>query len=401
MHIPFFFLANSILSKPDDTVLDPFAGSGTVLLEAILSGRNGIGAECNPLARLIARVKTTQLDLNMVENASLAIFSKTNSKPQLSIPDVININHWFYPQVIDELQCLFQKIASIPNTEIRDFFMVCFSQCVRKVSLADPRLSTPVRLKEEYPVGHKMRERAEKQLSYLKSVCVPAVFKEVLSANMRRISTLQSLAVKERRAAVICSDARKLQFEFVAPDEPNTLLPDDSIQLIITSPPYPGAQKYVRCTSLSLGWLGLCPSNGLGGLKAQTIGREEYHKNDCSYPLKTGIVEADNLLSEIWTDNPIRATIAGNYLVEMRTVFEEMYRVLRPSGYLVLVAANNHVCKREFRTIYYLRRLAELTGFSTILELIDHIRSRGLMTKRNHTASMITREEVLVLRKGA
>ena len=43
VHIPFFFLSNTILSKPGDIVLDPFCGSGTVLLEAILSGRNAVG----------------------------------------------------------------------------------------------------------------------------------------------------------------------------------------------------------------------------------------------------------------------------------------------------------------------------------------------------------------------
>src|ERR1044072_5769788 len=58
MHILYFFLSNDVLSKPRSIVLDPFSGSGTVLLESILSGRNAIGIDVNPIAKLISKVKT-------------------------------------------------------------------------------------------------------------------------------------------------------------------------------------------------------------------------------------------------------------------------------------------------------------------------------------------------------
>ena len=62
VHIPYFFLNNTYFSKEGDTILDPFCGTGTVLLEANLAKRNAIGADANPLARLIASVKTRKLD---------------------------------------------------------------------------------------------------------------------------------------------------------------------------------------------------------------------------------------------------------------------------------------------------------------------------------------------------
>lgn len=98
--------------------------------------------------------------------------------------------------------------------------------------------------------------------------------------------------------------------------------------------------------------------------------------------------------------NPLRAHIAGNYLVEMRQAFAETLRVLKPNGYIVLVAANNQVCGYEFKTSQYLRTIAEQLGLSLKLCLIDDIRSRGLMTKRNKTASVITREWVMIFQKG-
>src|SRR5438046_1571120 len=53
LHIPHFFLMNEVLSGEDDLIFDPFSGSGTVLLESLLAGRNAYGIDANPLACLI------------------------------------------------------------------------------------------------------------------------------------------------------------------------------------------------------------------------------------------------------------------------------------------------------------------------------------------------------------
>lgn len=55
--------AIEILSKEGDTILDPYCGSGTTLLEAALLGRNSIGIDLSPLAALIAKVKTTPIKI--------------------------------------------------------------------------------------------------------------------------------------------------------------------------------------------------------------------------------------------------------------------------------------------------------------------------------------------------
>ena len=162
---------------------------------------------------------------------------------------------------------------------------------MRKVSLADPRLNTPVRLKEEYPPDHHMRERAKKRLLFLKSVVVTEVFDEILTANTQRVMSLNSLPPPIPKINIACSDAKCLSFEFSARNGKEPSFPSESVQLIITSPPYPGSQKYIRCSSLSLGWLGLCNSNKLRALKSQVIGREEFIKSECSSPVKTGIEE--------------------------------------------------------------------------------------------------------------
>jgi hypothetical protein len=140
-------------------------------------------------------------------------------------------------------------------------------------------------------------------------------------------------------------------------------------------------------------------SNTLKALDGLNIGRENYNRDDYRVLKKTGIKEADQLLEEIFRINPLRAHIAGNYLREMRIALTEAVRVLKPDGYFVLVVGNNQVCGLEFSTQEYLRDILESLGLTVVLRLIDDIQSYGLMTKRNKTANVITREWVLILKK--
>ena len=177
-------------------------------------------------------------------------------------------------------------------------------------------------------------------------------------------------------------------------------IPSRSVDLVITSPPYAGAQKYIRASSLSLGWLELARNGDLRKLDETTVGREFFRKDDYENPITIGISSADLFLEEIYSSNPLRSHIAGTYLLEMKDVLREISRVLKPRGYLILILANNNICGREFKATQWLTRIAEEFHLSLILRFVDSIRSRGLMTKRNKTASMITREWVLVFRRN-
>ena len=83
----------------------------------------------------------------------------------------------------------------------------------------------------------------------------------------------------------------------------------------------------------------------------------------------------------------------------MKQAIIEASRVLKRGRYFILIAANNQVCGREFKTQEYLRKIAEDMGLKTVCRLVDDIKSYGLMTKRNKTASVITCEWVLILKK--
>jgi DNA modification methylase len=401
VHIPYFFLANDLLSAPGDLVLDPFCGSGTVLLEAQLAGRRACGADANPLARLIARVKTTPLDTAAAKATLSAVLDGIPAHPTGPPPDVVNLEHWYYPSTARQLQCLHEAILRVRNLAIRDFLSVCFSVCARKVSLADPRLSVPVRLRvDQYPKDHPLHATTAARLRSLPHVRVPQVFASIAQSNILRFEKLNANSPRNPDVEVLCSDARHLVNEYSHNGSFGKPLHDESVQLIVTSPPYPGAQKYIRSCSLSLGWLGLCPTSELRAYKGRTIGREEFTRLESKEVPTTNVSAADRLIAAIRRQSPIRATIAATYLIEMRSALQEMYRVLKPNGHIVMVVANNRIGGRDFRTVDYLRTIAEGCGLSLTACFIDAIRSRGLMTKRNHTASVITREWVLILAKG-
>ena len=400
LHIPIFFLANDYLSKPGDTIVDPFCGSGTVLLESILMSRNAVGADINPLAALISRVKTSPVDAATLTTAYECAMDNCPSAPTTEAPDVVNIDYWFGPAIRDQLMCLLEGIRCLEDERVREFFLLCFSNCVRRVSYADPRVSVPVRLRRgQYPVGHKLREKTDRRIDELADVDVKAQFAGVVRENMRRMRALAEITDWGSSAVVLNRDVRDLVAgTFEAGDGINSIRPE-SAQLIITSPPYAGSQKYMRSSSLQLGWLGLCRTSEVRQYESCIIGRDHYRKSEYIEPCVTGLPGADRVIDDVRKGNALRAHIAAIYLKEMGHAFRSIVRALSPGGHLVLVVGNNHVCGREFDSRRFLSTVLCELGMKLRLALADNIRSRGLMTKRNKTADMIAKEYVLLFQK--
>ena len=75
----------------------------------------------------------------------------------------------------------------------------------------------------------------------------------------------------------------------------------------------------------------------------------------------------------------------------MERALVSMHRVLRGGGNLILITGPNTICGQQFDTPSFLEEMAHRVGFTTRFKLIDHIRSRGLMTKRNKTVTDVAR----------
>ncbi len=395
-NIPYYFLSSDVMCPYGGVVLDPFCGTGTVLLEAILSGRNALGADANPLAVLVSKVKTTFIPKDRLLVTLSSILHKTERVVIDSNVDEEVIRNWFSPSTILQLRKLEKVIYKIKDRDERDFFIMCFSNLIKKVSFADTSISVPVKLNpNRFPYNSERHKAVQFKLKTLQDIDVFDKFDSICRINIERVNTLQDLS-KEVYSEVISNDARILTRHY----DDTERLQDCSVDLIITSPPYAGAQKYIRSSRLNLYWLGARSAAEIRNINNKNIGRENYHSKDYSHRVETGISKADEVLSKLYEDGKYeRAFIVGNYLNEMKVALQEAYRVLKDNGYMVLIIGNNTVGGHAFNTQEYLTDYLQSIGMNLQFKLIDDIKSYGLMTKRNKTANMISSEWVLVFRK--
>lgn len=387
VNIPYFFFATDALCPANGTVLDPFCGTGTVLLEAALSGRNALGADANPLAELITGGKTVYIPREVLQETLRIVLDKAKKyRRSIEHPEAIAV--WYSVNSLRQLSNLQRAINEIEDLHQKSFFELCFSGVARKVSFADPSISVPVHWNpDRFSNNPQRKEEVRKKLELLQTVNVYDRFETVCKANIGRINTLRGKIAENVTARVISKDARQLG------------LADNCIDMILTSPPYAGAQKYIRASWLNLYWLNRAKIEDIRELKTHNIGREDYRKEEV-FESYTGIEAADAVLKELYkSGNTYRAFLAANYLNEMKVALDESIRVLRPDGYMVMVIGNNTVCKRQFDTQDYLTTYLVRQGMTLQYKLIDDIKSYGLMTKRNKTANKISSEWVIVLKK--
>jgi len=297
-HIPYFFLQTDYFCPKTGTVLDPFCGTGTVLLEANISGRDAKGVDANPLARLISRVKTTYVKTEKLQKTLTTLVQSAKRAKVSEVHDYSSISRWFSPSTIDQLQRLELAIEKLKETEVKEFFLLCLSNLVKKVSFADPCISVPVRLNpDRFAQNPSKRESLLFKLKTLENIDVYDKFEGVCSLNINRIEKLRNIYGGDVKSEIVSSDARCITKQ-IGNDEK---LPDKSIDLILTSPPYAGAQKYIRSSWLNLYWLGTKDNEEIRELNKKNIGREDYVKSEI-YEIKTGIDSADRVLNSLYDE---------------------------------------------------------------------------------------------------
>lgn len=396
-NIPYFFLQSDLFCPKNGVVLDPFCGSGTVMLEANISGRNAYGADANPLAVLIAQVKTTYISSDILLNTLDSVIVAARKNKCKTPTNVELITRWFSLSTIHQLARLKESIDKIKSIDIRRFFLVSFSNMIKKVSFADPSISVPVKLNSSrFADNPARRTEVEFKIRTLQCIDVYEKFEDICKLNIRRLESLRQIGASGVKTEIVSNDARFLMDSYNG----NEPMPDESVDLILTSPPYAGAQKYIRSSWLNLYWLGKKNPEEIRNLKKKNIGREDYLKAEYQQKIKTGIKAADIVLESLYNeDKKERAYIVGNYLNEMKMALDESSRVLKKGGYMIIVIGNNTVCNRPFDTQDYLTTYLQSKGMQLQFKLIDDIKSYGLMTKRNKTANRISCEWILVLKK--
>lgn len=413
-HIPIMFLSTEKYASRDDSILDVFAGSATVLLESIVHPifpRDAYGTEINPLARLIGKVKTTPLDPENVKRVASQVAESARNTCEETLPVYGKLDYWYSEKTQRKLGNLVWAVNNADtDVDTCDFLLVCLSVTTKKCSYADPDIPVPVRLKcktpnREKPSIEKRNVLVRRLLAEIDSADPISLFSNVVNANVNRLHKLCSaLQGKSTKARIIGADAKSLQDVPMGPkghlDQAQAKsVPDKSISLIITSPPYGAAQKYIRSTRLEMLWLGLATVEQVTALEKQSVGTETMRQSGLKELVGTGFRSIDEQLEKISKKDFSRACLESAYFRDMIAAIKEMNRVLRPDGTLVMVIGDNTACGMTVPNHLYLRLIAESVGFKQDLLIKDPVRSRGMMTKRHESAGMVTDDWVLVLRK--
>jgi len=408
-YIPISFLTSSLTSD-EDIILDPFAGTGTVLLEALVHNffpRNSIGVEINPLARLIAKVKTTALDISELTAFAKELEINIQKTKKPSIPEFHNRDFWFRRAAQIQLASIRQSIeflqAPLP---IKDFFWVCFSAIIRDMSRADPFIAPPVLLKASKFKGVRKKEIVEIIRKKNRAEAI-ILFKRKVNENIERIKKLTDKIGLEQKlkSEIIWDDIRSIRRgRYIALGrirKTNSTSMRNSVDFIITSPPYIAAQKYIRTTKLELSWLGIADDDQIRSLDGDLIGTERIQIDKKKNLVEVENQTADSLLQKVFKKNSLRARIASHYYLDMRQALISMHKVLKPGKYCVLVVGNNTISGLPAKNHLILSEMAAENGmFSTELILRDNIRSHGMITKRHETSHVMRDEYVLLLKKG-
>lgn len=356
-HVPRFILGARQLMDGVDFVVDPFCGSGTILLEAQRYGYDSFGMDQNPIAALISRVKTSPRKASTLQRAldeTLMIAKQTRGRTE--VPDYLL--RWYTPaamSVMNRLVVARERLTTPGRSS--DFIDLVVALAARRLSLADPSIPVPVR---------------SKQPELLPTSVLWRVVAEIGSNLISKISRLQ---FGQASATVQCADSRDVRAWRQLPT---------SNGLLFTSPPYGASQKYIRSCSLEAGWLGFSGARGTINIERDNIGRENIPLQErigvTPIPFSKRLV-AD--LEYMRQANLRRYRIYLSYFTDMANVFAQVGSS-RQIFRLVIVAGDNIVCGRQIATNAHLRDLVLAAGFRETLALRDPIGSRTLLTRRHN-----------------
>jgi DNA modification methylase len=372
-------------SRIGDVVLDPFMGSGTTLLESYIAGRTSYGIDIHPLARLIAKVKTTPLDPHRLDVAAKRLIEciKRDESPNKDwIPEIPNREHWFKESVLTQLATIKKHVWSMPTSDMQDFFKICLSSIVRKVSNSDDDSLIP----EVTSFQKKLDMQGKTSYDAIARFENTVNSKLVDASDLWRISGEVSEGYRETPTVnIIGNDARDIDLE------------DASIDLAVTSPPYASAVHYVSVHKLEMFWLGLL--NDTSELDARIVGTARAYVSDYrAWEPRSEIASLHKVLDELVAKDKKSAYIVYKYFDEMRKNFEEVNRVLKRNRKYCVVVGENTFRKVRIPTYRILENVARRSGFELAELLCYDVINRHLDIPRWND-SRIERDYVLVLRR--
>ncbi len=417
---------------PVNSLLDPFAGSGTVLVEGMIAGLKTVaGSDINPLALMLSKAKTTRLDTTRLREASDALITEIKNAltrfdfiiegvdgyiidvlgldvtakkgwgdeaPKylkqfceengvfIEIPDFKNIGYWFKPRVILELSIIKSAIKKIQDHDISNYIFIAFSEAIRFVSN---------RRNGEFKMFRMPPDKVAK--------FNPAVFDEFKKILYRNIDKMTDFA-----AALDCNESHSDIHVYnnnacVLEDVPN-----DTFDLVITSPPYGDSRTtvaYGEYSRLSLQWIDLfdLTEKEIMGVDKSLMGGKKY-RNGFEFTINSPTLRS--ALEKIMAVDMERAGDVYSFYEDLDAVIKSVATKTKKGGYQFWVVGNRTVKEQLLLTDVIISEIAAGYGLTTI-HTVDRNIPNKVMPVRNSpsniagsTVSTMTMEHIVILRKN-
>ena len=274
-------------TKENDTVMDPMGGSGTTAVECLLSNRNCYSYDINPLSVLLAKVKTTKIEKQILVD-ELNVIEKLYKPLKVDeydwVPEGIkDLDHWFLQTTQNSIRGLIKLINDIKDENVKNFFMICLSASIRTVSRATSQ-----------------QGRLFLDVETAKDDCLETFVKKAKKA----IEAVDELPCKKNKLVIDLHNASEPFLENINSD------------LIICHPPYFNSYKYSSVNSLELCWM--------------KINHADVRKNEVHEFFKVG--KAENI---------------SRYVNDMKLVLTNISKQLKHNGVLALMIGDT-IIKNEY-----------------------------------------------------
>jgi DNA modification methylase len=366
--------AINTFTKEGDWIIDPFAGSGTVGLEAYLCKRNAVLLDLNPLLNHIIPLKI-YLGKKRLRKAQLCqiLESMEQHTSQRYIPEWSNVNYWYPPEMLEVLSKYWGFIKDSEQTPYSRIIESALLKASKHFSYAEHR--TPKLF------------RSKRKLSYIEEL-LKSNWEETLR---EMVFSLSLKTLRDINDFVTATPKHQSQVECKGGVDSSDYQIARACDAIITSPPYLQAQEYIRTVKMDLFWLGYSEE------EIRSLARLEipYRKADKVIQTKT----LDSIRTDLNRNDLIK--LLDSYFCHTINALENSMNCLKSNATACIFVGNPLIDGIKVEIWRILMEYFTERGF--VFEKIyeDRIKTRQLFgARKNKNPEGMKSEFLLILRKA-
>ncbi len=225
-------------TKEGDWIIDPFAGSGTVGLEAYLCKRNAVLLDLNPLLNHIIPLKICPYKERLKKGHLFELLEEMVQSAHHFIPSWSNVDYWYPPEMLEVLSKYWGYIKNIDRSPYTQIVESALLKTSKHFSYAEHRIPKLY--------------RSKRKKSYIEDL-LKTEWKDKLKEMVYTVSlkTLQDI-----NNFISITPKHKNRVEYKGGIDSSHYQVGHACDALITSPPYLQAQEYIRTAKMDLFWLG-------------------------------------------------------------------------------------------------------------------------------------------------